>query len=71
MVNRAAGDIPSVNEFVELRRDTSGVRMCMALVEYSLGLDLPDAVLADPVISELGQCANDISESQCRIISYR
>lgn len=63
--NRAGDEIPTIEEFIKLRRDTSGVRLIFSLVEYALGLDLPDDVIEDLIIEELVDCANDISEYRC------
>ncbi|QRV91530.1 terpene synthase [Ceratobasidium sp. AG-Ba] len=59
-VNRSVDDVPTVEEFIELRRDTSAVKMVFAVLEYSLGLSLPEEVHNDPIIAELSLCGNDI-----------
>ncbi|QRV73744.1 terpene synthase [Ceratobasidium sp. AG-Ba] len=59
-VRRAAGSIPTVQEWIKLRRDVGAVQLCFAVLEYSLGLDIPDQVHSDPVIFELELAANDI-----------
>ncbi|KIO32334.1 hypothetical protein M407DRAFT_214286 [Tulasnella calospora MUT 4182] len=60
VVNRRHDEIPSIETFVKLRRDTSAVKLVFALVEYSLNLDLPDEVFEDPMIQSLEEGANDI-----------
>lgn len=57
--NRTCDRVPSIKEFIQLRRDTSAVKLCHALSEYSLGLDLPDIVFEDPIIQALKQGSND------------
>ncbi|CAE6422309.1 Presilphiperfolan-8-beta-ol synthase Short=PSPS [Rhizoctonia solani AG-1 IB] len=59
-VNRSADEVPTVEEFIQLRRDTSAVKMVFAVLEYSLGLDLPDEVHDDPIVAELSLAGNDI-----------
>ncbi|KAG8730140.1 hypothetical protein FRC12_020472 [Ceratobasidium sp. 428] len=59
-VNRSVDDVPTVEEFIQLRRDTSAVKMVFAVLEYSLGLDLPDEVHNDPIVAELALAGNDI-----------
>ncbi|KAG8979837.1 hypothetical protein FRB94_010944 [Tulasnella sp. JGI-2019a] len=60
VINRKCDQIPSIEEFIELRRDTSAVKLCHALTEYSMDLDLPDVVFEDPIIQSLQEGANDI-----------
>lgn len=60
VVNRRHDAIPDIETFIQLRRDTSAVKLVFALVEYSLNLNLPDAVFEDPTIQSLEQGANDI-----------
>ncbi|KAG8908272.1 hypothetical protein FRB99_007805 [Tulasnella sp. 403] len=60
VVNRRHDEIPSIETFIQLRRDTSAVKLVFALVEYSLNLDLPDEVFENQVVRDLEQGANDI-----------
>ncbi|CAE6450414.1 unnamed protein product [Rhizoctonia solani] len=59
-VNRSADTVPAVEEFIQLRRETSGVKMTFVVLEYSLNLDLPDEVHNDPIVAELALAGNDI-----------
>ncbi|KAG8763473.1 hypothetical protein FRC11_003162 [Ceratobasidium sp. 423] len=59
-VNRCVDEVPTVEGFIALRRDTSGVEMVFAVLEYSLALDLPDEVHNDPIVAELALAGNDI-----------
>ncbi|KAI1797175.1 terpenoid synthase [Ganoderma leucocontextum] len=56
--DRARGDVPSLEEYIALRADTSGCKPCFALIEYAAGIDLPDEVVAHPVIRALEDAAN-------------
>ena len=51
--DRSRGDVPSFEEYVALRWDTSGCRPCFALLEYAAGMDLPDEVVTHPIIRAL------------------
>lgn len=59
-VDRASGDIPDLEAYIALRRDTSGCKPCWALIEYANNLDIPDEVMDHPVIRGLGEAANDL-----------
>lgn len=56
--DRARGDVPSLEEYIALRANTSGCKPCFALIEYAAGIDLPDEVVAHPVIRALEDAAN-------------
>ena len=56
--DRTHGDVPSFEEYVTLRWDTSGCKPCFALIEYAAGIDLPDEVMCHPVIRALEEAAN-------------
>jgi len=57
---RADGIVPDLEAYIDMRRDTSGCKPVFDLVEYSLDLELPDAVIEHPVIAALNQGANDL-----------
>ncbi|KAG8783460.1 hypothetical protein FRC12_019701 [Ceratobasidium sp. 428] len=59
-INRSVDNLPTVEEFIQLRRDTSAVKMMFPVLEYTLGLSLPDEVHGDPVIGELLLAGNDL-----------
>ncbi|QRV73699.1 terpene synthase [Ceratobasidium sp. AG-Ba] len=59
-IHRTVDNVPTVQEYIELRRDVGAVQLAFAVLEYSLGLDLPDEVHSDPVMFELELAANDI-----------
>lgn len=44
----------------KMRRDTSGCKPSFDLIEYAMGIDLPDFVMDHPVIRALNQFANDL-----------
>jgi len=57
--DRAAGAIPNLEDYLAVRRDTSGCKPSWALIEYANGLDLPDEVMEHPIIQSLDDAAND------------
>ena len=56
--HRSCGEVPSFEDYVALRWDTSGCKPCFALIEYAAGLDLPDEVVCHPVVRALEEAAN-------------
>ncbi|KAF8553877.1 terpenoid synthase [Imleria badia] len=58
--NRSQDRIPSVEEFILMRRATIGGAMVEAMVEYSLDLDLPDEVFESPIIKGMSDATNDL-----------
>lgn len=46
---REAGEVLTMEEYIPLRRNNSAVRLCVALVEYVLGVDLSEEVYENPV----------------------
>jgi alpha-muurolene/germacrene-A/gamma-muurolene synthase len=57
---RSGGIVPDFDTYVEMRRETSGCKPVFDLIEYSLDLELPDAVVEHPVIVALNDGANDL-----------
>ena len=58
--DRATGQVPDLESYIELRRDTSGCKPCWALIAYANNLDLPDEVMDHPLVVSLGEAANDL-----------
>jgi len=48
--DRTAGVIPDLEDYIAVRRDTSGCKPCWALIEYANDLDLPDEVMEHQII---------------------
>ena len=59
-VHRAAIIVPDLGIYIEMRRETSTCRLIFDLIEYSLDLELPGAVVESPVIMALNNDANDL-----------
>jgi hypothetical protein len=58
--DRGADHVPTLEEYIITRRDGSACKQCWALVEFAMGLNLPDEVMQHPIIVELGEAANDL-----------
>ncbi|OAX38211.1 terpenoid synthase [Rhizopogon vinicolor AM-OR11-026] len=58
--NRSQDRIPSVDEFILMRRATIGGALVEAMIEYSLDLDLPDIVFENPIIKAMSDATNDL-----------
>ncbi|CUA68233.1 hypothetical protein RSOLAG22IIIB_07766 [Rhizoctonia solani] len=54
-VNRSTDTTPSIDEYIQLRRDTSAMKIAWGetVLEYSLDMDLPDEVVNHPIVKEL------------------
>ena len=59
-LDRDSGVIPELEDYILLRRDTSGCKPVFDLIEYALRIDLPEAVVSHPVIKALNQSTNDL-----------
>ncbi|MEV0327143.1 terpene synthase [Micromonospora echinospora] len=59
-VNKAAGRVPTVDEYVPLRRATSAAYVSYTLVEFATGQVLPDAVYHHPLLVSIAETANDL-----------
>lgn len=56
---RERGEVLGLEDFIALRRQNSAVLLCYSLVEYILGIDLPDFVFDDPGFSKAYWAACD------------
>ncbi|KAJ7258173.1 isoprenoid synthase domain-containing protein [Mycena rebaudengoi] len=57
---RIDGGLPTVDEFIILRRDTSAVKLLFAFVEYAMDLNIPDAVHDEMRLASVVEAAMDI-----------
>lgn len=60
VLHRAAGGLPDMNSFIEMRRNTSALRPIWALVEFALDVDIPTEVITHPLLLSMGDHANDL-----------
>ncbi|KAF8811256.1 terpenoid synthase [Phlegmacium glaucopus] len=67
---RNQGIVPDLGTFLGIRRHTSGCNPCLALIEYTLDIDLPDFVFDHPVIQALNQATNNFATWSNDIFSY-
>jgi hypothetical protein len=58
---QTAGSLPTVEEYMEVRRKDFGNGMASALLEYTLDLDLPDAVIDHPTVTAVMETLFDIA----------
>ncbi|KAA1466697.1 terpenoid synthase [Dentipellis sp. KUC8613] len=50
---RVRGEVFDLHKYTLIRRENSAVRVCFGMIEYVLGIDLPDEVFADPVFQKI------------------
>ncbi|KAI5835131.1 terpenoid synthase [Schizophyllum commune Tattone D] len=67
---RDEGKILSIQEFLPVRRDNSGVRPGFDLIEYCLGIDLPEFVFENPTFQEFYWASLDMICWQNDLYSY-
>ncbi|KAI0654383.1 terpenoid synthase [Cubamyces menziesii] len=68
--HRQYNDIPDLESYIAMRRDTSGCKTCFALIEYANDLDIPDCVFENAVVRGMEEAANDIITWSNDIYSY-
>lgn len=69
--NRANGRVPTLDDYVRMRRDTGAVRTSIAMIERCEGLVLPADVRAHPVVEALCKACNDVVCWANDIVSLR
>lgn len=57
---RERGEVLTLDEYIPLRRNNSAVLLCYSLVEYILGIDLPDEVFEDDDFADAYWAATDM-----------
>ncbi|KAI6008809.1 isoprenoid synthase domain-containing protein [Pisolithus orientalis] len=67
---RSKGYIADLESYIAYRRDTSACKPCYAMIEYAVGIDLPDEVVSHPAIMAMGEAANDMISWSNDIYSY-
>ncbi|KAH9934236.1 terpenoid synthase [Fomitopsis serialis] len=67
---RERGVVLDAASYQALRRENSAVRPCFALIEYCLGVDLPDEVFDDPAFMVLYWATADMVNWSNDIYSY-
>ncbi|KAJ7891626.1 isoprenoid synthase domain-containing protein [Mycena olivaceomarginata] len=69
-IHRTTGVIPTLEDYIRLRRDTSGCKPCWAIIEYANNLDIPNNIMDHPVVHGLGEAANDLVAWSNDVFSY-
>ena len=59
-LDREHNNIPDLESYITLRRNTSGCKPCFALIEHAACIDLPDMVMQHPSIGILENATNDL-----------
>ncbi|KDQ59128.1 hypothetical protein JAAARDRAFT_192672 [Jaapia argillacea MUCL 33604] len=62
--------IPDLESYIVTRRNTSGCKPLLSLVEFASGVDLADDVIEHPVVQGMREVANDIVTWASDIFSY-
>lgn len=60
VMKRIQDEVPSIDEYLALRRDTGALKMCFAMGEFGLNVNIPDEVFEHPLIAIMEECANDV-----------
>lgn len=60
-INGAQGVVPDLESYIEQRRDASGFRMALDMVQYAGDVNVPDVLLEDPLFGRLHDHACDIA----------
>ncbi|KAF8590195.1 terpenoid synthase [Ramaria rubella] len=68
--HRDTGDIPALEDYIQLRRLSSGCKPLFDLLEYSLDMQLPDYIIENPLLITLKDCVNDFVAFSNDIFSY-
>ncbi|GJJ08117.1 hypothetical protein Clacol_002325 [Clathrus columnatus] len=62
--------IPSIEQYMDIRRDSSAYKPLFDFLEYTLEIDIPDEVMDHPVVQALKDCTNDFCTWANDIYSY-
>lgn len=68
--HRESKYVPSLEEYINIRRDSSGLKPLIDFLEYTLQIDLPEEVAIDPVMESLKECVNDFATWSNDIFSF-
>ncbi|KAF8580583.1 terpenoid synthase [Ramaria rubella] len=68
--DRATGNIPSLNTYLNTRRMSSGCKPLFDLIEYSRNFELPSYVHENPLMVSMKDCINDFVAWSNDIFSY-
>lgn len=57
--HRNQNAVPTLEEYIDIRRDSSGLKPLIDFLEYTLEVNIPDEVMEHPVMEALKQNVND------------
>lgn len=58
-IHRQNNVIPSIEKYIDIRRDSSAFKPLFDFIEYTLQVDFPEEVMEHPVVQSLKESAND------------
>ncbi|KAH8102071.1 terpenoid synthase [Cristinia sonorae] len=67
---RSDGTVPSVEDFIRLRRRTIGGEIVEAMVEYSLDINIPEGIWDHPILVAMSKAVIDIMTWPNDLISF-
>jgi len=67
---QSVAELPSIEEFIVIRRIAVTGTMALASVEYGADVDIPDELFVHPVLKALEDCAFDIVAMQNDVYSF-
>ncbi|KAG2101571.1 terpenoid synthase [Suillus discolor] len=67
-LDREQGRKRSIDDYLKLRRKTVGVKPCLLI--YEMGMDFPDEVFYNPVITDLADCITELTIIDNDMMSY-
>lgn len=68
--HREIGVTPTLDDYINIRRDSSGLKPLIDFLEHTLEIDLPEEVANNPLMELLKECVNDFATwSNVRLLS--
>lgn len=58
-IHRKNGIIPGIEEYIDIRRDSSAFKPLFDFLEYTLEIDVPVEIMDHPIVQSLKESAND------------
>ncbi|KAF8514883.1 terpenoid synthase [Hysterangium stoloniferum] len=68
--HREKHTVPSLDEYIDIRRNSSGLKPLIDILEYTLQIDLPSDVISHPTMDSLKECVNDFCTWSNDIFSF-
>ncbi|GJJ07191.1 hypothetical protein Clacol_001391 [Clathrus columnatus] len=68
--HRSENVIPTLEEYIDIRRDSSGLKPLIDFLEYTLQIDIPEQVMEHPIMHAMKQDVNDFCTWTNDIFSF-